>query len=196
LEVAIKKYLNSYLEVNPNITDAELKFIEERTNVKKYNKKEYFLESGYIQNEMGFVFQGLLRSFYIDNKGKEITISFIREGNYASDYPSFIRQTPSKYYIQCIEPCIMVNLPYKSIKEAYNKFWNFDTYGRLIAEAILIQKENRIQSFQYDNAEERYLKFIKENNELMNKVSISHLCSYLGIERQSLTRIRKKLLDI
>jgi DNA-binding MarR family transcriptional regulator len=54
-------------------------------------------------------------------------------------------------------------------------------------------QQRRIESFLFENAETRYLDFIKENPDLFNRVSLSYLASYLGIERQSLTRIRKKL---
>jgi DNA-binding MurR/RpiR family transcriptional regulator len=54
-------------------------------------------------------------------------------------------------------------------------------------------QQKRIEGFLFDNAETRYLDFIEENPDLFNRVSLSYLASYLGIERQSLTRIRKKL---
>jgi hypothetical protein len=64
----------------------------------------------------------------------------------------------------------------------------------LIAEQILIKKQERIESFLFENAEERYLKFVENHSNIINRISVSHLSSYLGIERQSLTRIRKKLI--
>ncbi len=68
-----------------------------------------------------------------------------------------------------------------------------ERFGRLIAEAVLKFQQKRIESFLFDTAEARYLEFIKENPGLFNRVSLSHLSSYLGIERQTLTRIRQKL---
>ncbi|MFK7807598.1 MAG: Crp/Fnr family transcriptional regulator [Saprospiraceae bacterium] len=161
--------------------------------MKQLNKKEYYLNSREIQKEMGFVHSGLLRSYYVDKEGKEITISFIDQNTYASDYPSFLRQIPSKYYIVSLEPSIVVNLPYAKIQEAYKKFKNFEEYGRRVAEAILLKKQDRLESFLFEDAEERYLRFIDQNPDLINRISLSHLSSYLGIERQSLSRIRKKL---
>ena len=56
-------------------------------------------------------------------------------------------------------------------------------------------QQKRIEGFLFENAETRYLEFVKENPDLFNRVSLSHLASFLGIERQSLTRIRKKLIQ-
>ncbi len=75
----------------------------------------------------------------------------------------------------------------------YTHFPKFEKYGRLIAEEILKMQQYRIESFIFQTAEERYIDFIHHYPGLFNRVSISHLCSYLGIERQSLTRIRQKL---
>jgi ABC-type amino acid transport substrate-binding protein len=86
-----------------------------------------------------------------------------------------------------------VTISYKHIQEGYKKFPIFERYGRLVAEAVLKIQQKRIEGFLFDNAETRYLDFIKENPNLFNRVSLSYLASYLGIERQSLTRIRKKL---
>lgn len=190
---AIQKYLESYKIVCPSLTKEELNFIAERTTISELKNKTFYLKKDQVQKEMSFLYQGLLRSFYIDDKGSEITIQFIREGEYVADYIAFITQKPTKFYIQCIEPCILVNISFLTIQDAYFNFKNFENYGRKIAEAILVNKQNRIESFLFQNAENRYLNFIKHNPSLINRISITHLCSFLGIERQSLTRIRKKL---
>lgn len=190
---AIQKYLDSYKIVCPSLTKEELNFIADRTTISELKNKAFYLKKDQVQKEMSFLYQGLLRSFYIDDKGSEITIQFIREGEYVADYIAFITQKPTKFYIQCIEPCILVNISFLTIQDAYFNFKNFENYGRKIAEAILVNKQNRIESFLFQNAENRYLNFIKHNPSLINRISITHLCSFLGIERQSLTRIRKKL---
>jgi CRP/FNR family transcriptional regulator len=190
---AIKNYLDSYKKITPDLTLEELTFIEERVSVSELKNKTFYLKSGDIQNEMSFLFQGLLRSYYIDEKGNQITIQFIKENEYISDYSAFITQTPSKFYVQCLEPCILVNISYLTIQEAYSKYKNFENYGRKIAEIILTNRQTRIESFLFEDAEKRYLNFTNQNSNLLNRISITHLCSYLGIERQSLSRIRKKL---
>jgi len=81
------------------------------------------------------------------------------------------------------------------IQKGYEQFPIFERYGRLIAEEVLKMQQKRIEGFLFENAETRYLEFVKENPDLFNRVSLSHLASFLGIERQSLTRIRKKLIQ-
>jgi CRP/FNR family transcriptional regulator len=155
--------------------------------------KHFFIHANAIQQEIGYVYKGLLRAFYVDEKGNEITVNFITENRYATHYSAFISRTPSKYYFQCIEPTILVNLTFDHIQAGYDKYPNIERYGRMVAEVVLKFQQKRIESFLFETAEQRYLDFIHENPDLFNRVSLSHLSSFLGMEHQTLTRIRQKL---
>ncbi len=186
-------FLKSVKEICPNVTDAELSQFALKITIEEFNKKDFFLQYGKVQKTIGFIASGLVRSSFIDSEGNEITVGFYAEGDYATHYPAFITQQPSKYSIQCLEPVIMVCLSYEDMQWIYEHLPSFERYGRLVAEEILKRQQARIESFIFQTAEERYLDFIKCHSELFNRISISHLCSYLGIERQTLTRIRQKL---
>lgn len=161
--------------------------------MKELDKKALFLEAGEIQQALGYITQGMVRSFYVDKEGNEKTVGFYGEGNYATHYPAFILRQPSRYSIQCLEASKFVCLSFDDLQDIYKRFPDFERYGRLIAEQVLKLQQARIESFLFQTAEERYLDFMKEQKNVFNRVSLSHLCSYLGIERQSLTRIRQKL---
>lgn len=193
METAIKVYLESYKQVCNQITEEELAYIGKELTTSEFKTKQYYLKAGQIQTAIGYVVSGLMRSFYIDDKGNEITISFVKENEYVTDYGAFIRQKPSKYYFQCLEPSIVVNLPYSEMQNGYNLYKNIERYGRLVTEEVLVQQQTRLESFLFEKAEERYLNFIKRSPELFNRISLTYLSSYLGIERQSLSRIRKML---
>lgn len=170
-----------------------LSFLEKGLSVTTLSKKKYYIQANSTQKNVGFVFSGLLRAFYIDDNGNEITIRFASENTFATDYVAFITQTPSKYYFQTIEPSVIVNIPYLFMQEAFLQFPSLERYGRLIAEEHLKEHQKRIQTFLFEKPEQRYLNFINEKPDLFNRVSLSYLSTYLGIERPSLSRIRKKL---
>ena len=186
-------YLNAVRTLCPNVSHTALNYLKSGLRVVELQPKHFFIHANVIQQEIGFVFQGLIRAFYIDNQGNEITVNFVQENRYATHYTAFITRTPGKYYFQCIEPTSLVNLSYDHIQTGYDKFPDIERYGRLIAEEVLKFQQKRIESFLFDTAEQRYLDFIKENPDLFNRVSLSHLSSFLGMERQTLTRIRQKL---
>jgi CRP-like cAMP-binding protein len=190
---AIQTYLNTVKNLCPEADNNALEFLVSEMTTTVLNKKQFYIKADTIQTNVGFVFKGLLRAYYIDSKGNEITVRFTKENEFATDYVGFISQTQSKYYFQCLEPTQILNLSYLHMKEAYTKFSSLEKYGRLIAEEVLKSQQKRIHSFLFENAEQRYINFVKENPDLYNRVSLSYLSTFLGIERPSLSRIRKKI---
>lgn len=193
MESGAALFLKSVREICPKASDQEVSQFASKLTFEELNRKDFFLEFGKMQNDIGFIVSGLVRSFFVDNDGNEITVGFYSEGDYVTHYPAFITRQPSKYSIQCLEPTSMVCLSYENIQWIYEHLPSFDRYGRLVAEEILKRQQARIESFIFQTAEERYLDFTKDHSRLFNRISISHLCSFLGIERQTLTRIRQKL---
>lgn len=125
----IQAYSNALREVCPDLNSDEINFHTTKVTVTRLKAKKNYLIAGDIQESLGFVFNGLLRIFYINNTGEEITIAFIKENFYAADYNAFINQKPSRYYIQTIEPSLLVNVPFKLIQESYSKYKNFEKFG-------------------------------------------------------------------
>ncbi|OYQ47467.1 Crp/Fnr family transcriptional regulator [Flavobacterium aurantiibacter] len=190
---AIQTYLKTVKHLCPQADSDALSFLESGLTTSTLADKHFYIQANTTQKNVGFVFSGLLRAFYIDDKGNEITIRFAKEFDFATEYVAFITQTPSKYFFQCLEACEIVNIPYSHMQDAFSKFPALEKYGRLIAEEVLKFQQKRIQSFLFENAEQRYINFVKENSDLHNRVSLSYLSTYLGIERPSLSRIRKKI---
>ena len=187
-------YSKELRKICPELTDEELTFMFKDVTTTKVNAKEVYLKPGEVQDSLAICYKGLLRIVYKNDDGEDITISFIKERNYATDYGAFISQTPTTFYIETLEPCVLLNVSYDSIQTCYSKFKNCEKYGRVIAEKHLINVQKRINEFLFNNAEQRYLNFISKNANLLNRVSVTHLSSFLGIKRQTLTRIRKKLM--
>lgn len=193
MKSATSLYLESLKVICPKLTEYELSLFESKLTIKELKRREHFLQAGKVQKAIGFIANGIVRSSYVDNSGNDITVGFYAESDYATHYPSFIVRKPSNYTIQCLEPTTFVCLSFEDMQWIYQQSPNFERYGRLVAEEILKRQQARIESFIFQTAEERYLDFIERYPTLFNRISLSHLCSFLGIERQSLTRIRQKL---
>lgn len=193
MQAVTEIYQKSLRAFCPNLTDVELSEYTSKLTFKELKKKDFFIQSGKVQKTMGFIARGLVRSFYVDNGGNEITVGFYGDGEYATHYPAFLCQQPSSYTIQCLEPTTVACISFEDMQRMYQAFPTYERYGRLVAEEILKRQQARIESFIFQTAEARYLDFISKSPTLFNRVSLSHLCSFLGIERQTLTRIRQKL---
>jgi CRP/FNR family transcriptional regulator, anaerobic regulatory protein len=189
----IKQYLNFIKSFCPEIPEQELYTFSTFLGEKKFNKKDIIFSNEQVHKEIGFITHGLVRSFFVDKDGNEKTMRFHFENAFVTHYVAFITQQPSKYTYMCLEPTAIVTLSYDNMHLAYNTLPSIQKYGRIMAEEILKMQQHRIESFLFLTAEERYLDFTKQNPHLINRVSLTHLSSYLGIERQTLTRIRQKL---
>lgn len=163
MEKGVQPYFDLFMQQFPQLNFEAKKFTLSILKLKKYTKNEFLTESGEVQKNIGYVCKGLVRRYYINEKGNKITTSFINENNYATDYPSFLRQIPTKYYFECLEATIVVEMPYDKLQEAYRRYKDSEMYGRLIAEIVLTRETDRVESFLFENAETRYLNFIDSN---------------------------------
>lgn len=190
----IVEFIQNVGQICPKISSEALVYLKDGLTTIELPAKHFYIQAETIQKEIGFVASGLLRSFYVDENGEEITVGFVKENAYATHYSSFITQTKSKYYFQCLEQSLLLSLSFKHIQAGYENFPDLERYGRLIAEEVLKTQRRRIEGFLFQTAEERYLDFMSESSDLFNRVSLSHLATYLGIQRPSLGRIRKRLM--
>lgn len=181
------------MQLNPKITDQEWDYFQSGFSLRTLKANEFFFEAGKRNHQLGFVTTGLVRGYYINQLGEDITTVFVPERQWVTDYPSLLMSCPSRYNFQCLEPTIIVSISYAHICNGYDRFIGFERNGRLIAEEVLKAQQRRIESFQFDSAEQRYQDFVKDNPGIFNRISLTKLSSYLGIKRPSLSRIRKKI---
>jgi len=153
----------------------------------------FFLKEGQICDQMAFVGKGELRMFYITKEGKEINVEFFFENDFVASYQSFIRQAKSKYYIQALSDCELVTISHSALQNAYANSPYWQKFGRIIAEKVFSLAEQRTEGFLFCNAEERYLNLLQNRPIFLEKIPLYHIASYLGIEPESLSRLRKKL---
>lgn len=193
MQKEIQVYLKHLKSVCPEFTSEELLQFSEGLTITKLKKGSIYIAAGKIQKQGGFLASGLIRAYHTDDFGNEKNIYFIPEEEYTFHYASFMDKKPCPLTFQCLEPSIIINFPIEYLRDAYDRFPKFDRYGRLVVEGKLKIQQQRLESFLFQNAEQRYLDFVNDFPQLFNRISISQLCSYLGVERQTLTRIRQKL---
>jgi CRP-like cAMP-binding protein len=159
---------------------------------KVLNKGEYLLKENQIVNEIAFIEKGVLRLYYLSD-GKEINNHFFLENDYAVSYLDFLKNRPSRYYIQALDDCELLTFNAESLQIAYDSSKNWERFGRIIAESVYAIATNRFESFLFLSAKERYLQMLNDYPKFIQRIPLYHLASYLGIERESLSRIRKEI---
>lgn len=157
-------------------------------------KGEFVLRGGEICNHITFINKGHFRVYNMI-EGDEISINFAFEGNYITDYVSFVSRSPSTDYIVAMDDAEILQLRYEDLQAAYDKSPIWQKFGRLMAEFILIHVVRRNKALLFNTPEERYLNLMKERPKVFERVPQQYIASYLGIKPESLSRIRKRLME-
>ena len=177
-----------------NLTDEERSIIAENLDPTIFKKGAYLLKEGQIPKGCFFLISGCVRQFYLKD-GEERTTNFFLEGESIDPVFHADPDAPSKFYLQCIEECILtVNEGYDE-QEMYKQFPKFETICRAAVETKLSEANEQMSSFIISSPEERYLNLMKNRPELLNRVPQYQLASYLGMKPESLSRIRKRILE-
>lgn len=192
---AIPPFLQHIQTLCPSLNDDELALFARGLSVIELPPKAILYQAGDKVHHIHYVAQGLIKAFYVDEQGNQININFLREGVYATDYLAFSTQAPSKYSFQCLEYCVLIAFSSEHQEYCSKQIPHIERYFRIMIEQAFIRYLQRTEGFLLADAESRYRQFITQNPELFRRLSVSDLCSYLGIQRQHLTRIRKKLLQ-
>jgi CRP/FNR family transcriptional regulator len=159
---------------------------------KEIKKGEFLLREGQLVNSIAFIEKGVLRLYYLAD-GKEINNHFFLDNDYAVSYLDFLKNRPSRYNIQALEDTRVITFSSEALQTAYHVSKNWERFGRLIAESVYATATNRFESFLFLSAKERYLQMLKDYPRFIQRIPLYHLASYLGIERESLSRIRKEI---
>ena len=155
--------------------------------------EETLHRSGEIATNAFFICAGLVRFFYITEDGKEHNKSFSKENQFAGVVQSSVKPEPGRYYIQALEPTRVLALPLLHLNKLYQESLAWANLGRLYMEILALRKTNREAEFLLDSAEQRYKSFVEGEPELVDRLALYHIASYLGITDVALSRIRRRI---
>ena len=192
-EIMYSKFRARIQKILPIPADECDAFFESEKKLRPLKAKEYFIKENETCRELAFVNSGVLRMYYLSPAGKEINTMFFFENDFVTSFQSMLQQRPGRYFIQALEDCELITVAYDTLQHAYEHSPLWGKFGRIIAEKSYIISEKRIENLLFLNAEERYLNLIKTYPRVFEQVPLYHIASYLGIERESLSRLRKRL---
>lgn len=172
------------------VTEEEFEFCKTLFKPKKLRKKRFLLGEDEVCQYTAFVEKGLLRTFIIDEKGAEHTLQFSLEGWWVSDLSSFLTSEPSRYNIEALEDCELLMITRSSWDLLLEKYPVFERFFRILIQNNLIVTQRRLMASFSHTAEEKYQKLIENFPDILQRVPLHLIASYLGISRETLSRIR------
>ncbi len=192
LQPATIQFLINHFKRSININDEEAGIISEAFSELILKKKKDVLIPGDICRRIYLVKQGCLRSYQIDQKGVEQIYQIAIEHNWISDLFSFISQKPSEMYIETIETADIIYIDVQDLEQLYLKVPKLERFFRILFQNAYVATLQRLNSSKNESAETRYNNLIKNQPQLIQRVPLIHIASYLGITPESLSRIRKQ----
>ncbi|KAB1232444.1 Crp/Fnr family transcriptional regulator [Chryseobacterium viscerum] len=184
--------LLSHIENKVDITEEQKSQLQSFFTLKKLRKKQYLLQEGDICKSLSFVSKGLLKSYFLDEKGNENINMFAFEGWWISDFNSFINQEKSVLNIDAIEETEVLMITLEDYEKMMLEIPVMDRYFRILYQNSLVTKDYRLIVSNSYTAEEKYLQLTQKNPEMIKRVPHNLIASYLGLAPETVSRIRKK----
>lgn len=153
---------------------------------------EYFLEKGQVSQYIGFVKKGLLRSFFYDDQANEIITDFFSEGTLIIAFDSFNNRKPAQEYIKAVEDSELMVISYEKQQALYDQIPAWNQICKDLADNKSREMIERSKQFQSLSATERYRLFCQEKPDILQRATLGHIASYLGVDIATLSRIRRK----
>jgi CRP-like cAMP-binding protein len=183
----IEAFIRGLVQPNAEEWEAFVRIVRFR----KLMKKDLLLEDGQVCKFIAFLNSGVMREYAFQN-GKETTVDFLTENQFASDYQSFIMQEPSKQYLEALTDVDLIILKKDAINDLFDKYKVWERFGRLIIERVFCINEGKRKKIISTGNEEQYRDFATSYPQIIQQVPQYYIASYLGLTPEHLSRIRKK----
>lgn len=165
-------------------TSFHYKKVEKNTSIIEPNKKTpyaFFINSGYS------------RYFKVLDSGEELIIHLYTPGNFATSLNSFFLDMKAEEELQAITDCEILYISKTELEELYSHSPKWERFGRKLMEVFLIEKEEKIIELLSLTAQEKYSKLLKANPDIIQNVPVKYIASFIGIQPESLSRIKKQI---
>lgn len=159
-----------------------------------FGKGEYYNQYRHVCKYLGFILDGVFRTYYVDEKSnEEKNVFFFSRNQVVVSFQSFIAQEPCNYFTQSMTESTILYIHIDQLQNLYKESHAWERLGRLIAEMAFSVSMKRTESFLFQTPEERYQDLVSQHPDIFNSIPLYHISSYLGIQGPSLSRIRKRL---
>lgn len=175
------------------LSDTELHKLNGLPKMRLLKKGSFLIQEGKVCEEIVLIKSGILRSFYTNSEGKEMTNCIAFENELMSAFSSFISQKPTEENIQAISDTEILVLTKSNLNFLYENSVAWQNVGRYLTELQYVDLEKRIVSFQKDTAKQRYEKLLSNHSKYVKFIPLKYLASYLGVTPRHLSRLRKEI---
>lgn len=175
------------------LTPEEEEIIKSYFTPKKLRKRQFLLQEGDICNRITFIEKGALYSYTADERGTQHILSFHFEGGWAGDLQSILSKEPTRFNIEVLEDCELLQLSPENEEILFAKVRSFESFVRINYRNAVIALQERVQGTLGLSAEERYSRLLQQYPLITTRVPLHLIASYLGVTPETLSRKRRQL---
>lgn len=183
-----KKHLDKFIKISDDEFADITGYFEQQT----LKKKENVLTEGQICKASYFVLDGILRKFFINEKGVQQTTEFAIENWWMTETFSYINQTATEFYIQAVLPTEVLVIRQHALDDLLEKHPVMEKYFRMVYQKAYAAAQMRVKLLYEHSREELYRQFLKNQPAFLQRVPQYLVASYLGFTPEYLSEIRKK----
>jgi len=181
--------LREHIEKIIPLTDEEFAFINSHFTSRKFKKHQFIIQEGDAVQYSYFVISGLLKLVYTDASAKQHIVSFAMEDWWESDFYAFYTQTKATMSLECLEDTEVLCCSLEDYKKLCDGLQKMERFFLEKATFGFLGSQRRILSWLTSNSKERYEQLLKQYPMLMQRVPKSLIASYLGVSRETLSRL-------
>lgn len=186
--------LHRHISQFAHLTETDLRLADDHWYFRSIAKHDLFTFHNSVCRQVGFILKGVFRVYYIDPKTEqEQNMYFVAEHTFMTSLKSLLTKTICPYLIEALEDAELLVIDYEHLQRLYIQSHGWERFGRLLAEHYFLLNQSRSESLLTQTAEERYLHLLETQPDILNRVSLGHISSYLGIKGPSLSRIRAQV---
>lgn len=187
----IKKSIALEIFKGISFSEKEIDFIDSKFEKMQLKKGDILLSPGIYATNQYYVYSGCLRSYFVNSLGKDHTTQFAVKDWWISDYTSFFTSEKTVMSIECLQDATIYKFSRENMNHICEVMPKVEFFFRTKMEKAFASFHKRILEYLSQPAKERYLKFINTYPEIEKCIKNYHIASYLGITKESLSRIRK-----
>ncbi len=186
--VELRDYLQMKCNIKPSTADYILSFFDPTV----VRKNDFFLRSGSRCNQIAFIRSGVMRNYEINADGNEVVKYMTSDGDFNTIYQNFVNGESGNENIQALTDCQLMTIDRRGFFELKASSLTFrEMLDQLVIDGLEC-KEQRLMSYLNDDAQKRYENMIAHQPKIIQYAPMQHVASYLGMTRETLSRIRKR----
>ncbi|MNX81601.1 DNA-binding transcriptional activator YeiL [compost metagenome] len=190
----ITRLLN-FISDKIKLTDRDSELCKRYFEAVLFQKNSVIEEEGKVPKYLYYIVSGYLRLYHYNESGEEVTTHINCPPGFFTSYSNFISQQKSNEKVECITACELLRITKNDLDKLINESPAMKDFSIMVFQQSIGYNENRSRELATLSAEQRYRKLMTEQPDILRHVPIAQIASFLGMKPESLSRIRRKMIN-